>query len=262
MIRRTAATLASAVALLAATAAPALAQTDKFLDKAAVERIVRDYLLANPEVLVEAMHVLSARNKEASAKAQVEAIRANRAELLERKTSPVGGNPEGDVTLVEFFDYNCGFCKRANPERNKAVAEDGKVRVVFKEFPILGPVSVIASRAALAARGQGKYVEFHEALFDHQGPLSESAVMDIARSVKLDVKRLKKDMEDPAVMEEIQANVELAKKLGIQGTPGFIVGDTLIPGAIDAAAFAQHFQAARAAAGDGKATAGGAGGKQ
>ncbi len=242
MIRRFAPALA---ALLLATAAqPALAQADKFMDKAAVERIVRDYILANPEIIVEAMQVLEARNQAAAAEARQEAIRSSAKELYE-SGSPVGGNPKGDVTLVEFFDYNCGFCKRANPERNKAVEADGKVRVVFKEFPILGPGSVYAARAALAAREQGKYVELHEALFEHQGPLNEAAVLEIAKSLKLDIDRLKTDMDKPAVLDEIQANVALARKLGIQGTPGFVIGEQLIPGAIDAATFGQLFEAAR-----------------
>lgn len=232
-------------ALLCGTALAQPAEKAAPLDKAAVEKIVRDYLLANPEVLVEAMQVLQAREQESAVKAQTAAIADNADALFRSETSPVGGNPKGDVTLVEFFDYACGFCKRANPERDKAVAADGKVRIVFKEFPILGPGSAIAARAALAARGQGKYEPFHEALMDHQGPLNDAAVMKVAESVGLDTERLRKDMESKAITAEIEANKELAQKLGISGTPAFIVGDRLIPGAIDAGAFETLFAAAR-----------------
>lgn len=243
--------LAACAAVALCLAAPVARAADKPLDKAAVEKIVRDYLLANPEVLLEAMQVLETRSQAESAKSQRDAIQAAKAELFESKTSPVGGNPKGDVTLVEFFDYNCGFCKRANPERDKAVATDGKVRIVFKELPILGPSSVTAARAALAARAQGKYVELHEAMFDQPGSLTDDAVFKIAEAVKIDVKRLRRDMEDPAIDKEIEANRDLARKLGIRGTPGFIVGDQLIPGAIDAETFAKLFADARQAAKDG-----------
>lgn len=233
---------------IALTAAPPLAAAQAAeLDRRAIEQIVREYILQNPEIITEAIGVLEQRQQEAAARAVVEAIRANQGELLRSPTSPVLGNPRGDVTLVEFFDYQCGFCKRAHPQRAAAVQDDGKVRVVMKEFPILGPASVEASKAALAAKNQGRYAEMHEALMTHQGPLNSTAIREIAGKVGLDVKRLEKDMESADVQAEIDANHRLGRALGIQGTPGFIVGETLIPGMIGRDAFAQLFATERAA---------------
>ncbi|MQP64833.1 thioredoxin domain-containing protein [Niveispirillum sp. SYP-B3756] len=233
------------VALLALVgAAPGMA-ADKPLDRQAVEQIVRDYLIANPEVLVEAMHALETKEQAQSEQAQKTALTANRA-ALENK-GPVGGNPKGDVTLVEFFDYNCGYCKRTHPERVEAVKKDGKVRVVYKEFPILAPSSIEAAKAALAANRQGKYEAFHTALMKHEGRLDSDAIRATARDVGLDIKKLEADMGDAAIQAEIDANIALARELGIRGTPGFVIGDTLVPGAIQTEQFTSYFAAARAA---------------
>ncbi|MFV3077092.1 DsbA family protein [Niveispirillum fermenti] len=235
------------LAVLALGLLPAMPVTaaDKPLDKAAVEQIVREYLVANPEVILEALQALENREQAASTQAAKEALTANRAALEQSPTSPVGGNPKGDVTLVEFFDYNCGYCKRTHPERTAAVKGDGKVRVIYKEFPILAASSREAARAALAANRQGKYEAFHTALMSHQGRLDTDTIRRAARDVGLDVKQMEKDMGDPAIEAELKANAELAQKLGIRGTPGFVIGDTVVPGAIEADQFVNLFNAVR-----------------
>lgn len=219
---------------------------DKPLDKPAVEKIVRDYLLANPEILLEAMEALEKKQQADGDKAVAEALKSNRAALEQSPMSPVGGNPKGDVTLVEFFDYNCGYCKRTHPERSAAVKGDGKVRIVYKEFPILAPSSKEAAKAALAANRQGKYEAFHTALMTHEGRLDSDAIRATAKDVGLDLKKLEQDMGDPAIEAEIKANMELARKLNIRGTPGFVIGDTVVPGAIETDQFIALFNATRA----------------
>lgn len=237
-----------ALALTVATAAVLpVSAADKPLDKAAVEQIVRDYLLAHPELILEAVDALEKKQQVEGDKAAADALKSNRAALEQNPASPVGGNPKGDVTLVEFFDYNCGYCKRTHPERAAAVKGDGKVRIVYKEFPILAPSSKEAAKAALAANRQGKYEAFHTALMTHEGRLDSDAIRAAARQVGLDVKKMEADMGDPAIEAEIRANMELAQKLGIRGTPGFVIGDTVVPGAIEADQFVALFNATRAA---------------
>lgn len=197
----------------------------------AIEQIVRDYIVAHPEVLIEAMTSLEAKETAARKKAQTSALNKNRKAIFNDPSSFVAGNPKGDVTIVEFFDYNCGYCKRAVAPLLDAVAKDGKVRLVLKELPILGPSSVTASHAALAAQRQGKYMELYKALYAHKGPLDDEAVFNIAADVGLDIKQLSKDMMDPAIAKTISRNEELADALGISGTPGFIIGDKYYAGA-------------------------------
>ncbi|ACI98359.1 DsbA family protein [Rhodospirillum centenum] len=247
MVRPSSVAAALLAAFLAGTAAlPASAAEP--LDRKAVEQIVREYLLANPEIILEAVQALEKKQQDESAAATVEAIRSNREQLTASKASPVLGNPKGDLVLVEFFDYQCGYCKHSQPERNAALKEDGKVKLVLKEFPILGPGSVVATKAALAARAQDRYAPLHEALMQHQGRLDEETVMQIAEKAGLDMAKLRKDMESESVQAEIDANLALARQLGIQGTPAFVIGDTLVPGAIEKDTFLELFKNARAAA--------------
>jgi protein-disulfide isomerase len=195
---------------------------------------VRDYLLKNPEVIMEALQVLEERRRAAEAEALQATLEARRDDLLRDPDAPVGGNPAGDVTLVEFFDYNCPYCRRVAPTVSRLIEDDPDLRVVYKEIPILGPDSQFAARAALAARNQERYVPFHEALM--QAPkVDESNVMEIARRVGLDVERLELDMADPAIDAAIARNLELANALGITGTPSFVIGDRVVPGAVDRA---------------------------
>lgn len=223
---------AFAALLLLAAAGPAAAQAMDDAQRRAIESVVREYLIKNPEVIVEAIQSLQAREREESDQQARQALAANRQKLFENPDSPFIGNPKGDVTVVEFFDYQCGYCKAVHNDVQRLVKDDGKLRFVFKEFPILGPASLTASKAALAARGQGKYLEMHDALMTHRGQLDDDTVYRLARAAGLDVDRLKKDMESPDVLKVIATNQALAEQLGIRGTPGFIFGDTIVPGAI------------------------------
>jgi protein-disulfide isomerase len=241
----------SAVVIIAAI--PALAQdksspqTMSPADKKAIEDVVREFILNNPEVIVEAVRNLQEREKQESRQRAQTNVVAKRNELLNDPETPVGGNPKGDVTIVEFFDYRCGYCKRVMPSLLEVLNTDKNVRLVFKEFPILGTESVIASKAALAAWriDKKKYEALHWALMKSTGALPESRVMNIAAGVGLDVKALKTAMDDPKVEELIHKNYVLAEAFEINGTPAFIIGDHVIRGATDLAAFRQLIAKAR-----------------
>jgi protein-disulfide isomerase len=209
-----------------------------------VEKIVRDYLLREPEIIYQALEELQRRQAEAAAERQRTAVAANRAQLFDRVGDPVAGNPAGDVTVVEFFDYQCQYCRRVVPSLQALLAEDQDLKVVFKEFPILGEASVTAARAALAAREQDRYLPFHFALMSARD-LSLGTIMALARSVGLDAERLASDMQSPAIETQLQANLTLARELGIEGTPAFVIGDELIPGAVDKTRLAQLIEEAR-----------------
>jgi len=197
------------------------------------EQKVREFLLNNPEVIVEAMQILQERQRAAEAENLKRAIAARRDDLLGDPDAPVGGNPSGDVTLVEFFDYNCPYCRRVAPTVVELEEADPDLRLVYKEFPILGPGSTFAARAALASRKQGKYLAFHNALMQAREQLAKDQVKKIAAAVGLDTDRLQEDMNDPAIEQTIQRNLDLANALGITGTPSFVIGDQVVPGAAD-----------------------------
>jgi protein-disulfide isomerase len=163
-------------------------------------------------------------------KAAAQAAAARAGTLLRDPGSPVIGNPEGDVTLVKFTDYQCGFCKAADPRIQKLVADDPKVRVVVKEFPILGPVSVTAAKAALASRRQGKYEAYHHAMMGYRGKLTSDDIFAMAAKVGLDFAALKADMESPEVTDQIIATFDLARALKITLTPAYIVNATVLSG--------------------------------
>ncbi len=158
-------------------------------------------------------------------------IEARRSEIYDDPQAPVGGNPEGDVTIVEFFDYNCPYCREVAAVLEELVSSDPGVRIVFKEYPILGPGLVVAARAALAAQRQGKYLELHDMLLLGRRVADEAMVLQAAGIAGLDVARLRADMDDPAIQAAIERNLELAAALGIRGTPAFIIGDKLYAGA-------------------------------
>lgn len=226
--------LTAAIAATAAPTAPARAADDALTEAQAdaVRDLVREYILENPEVIAEAIDRLRAKQQAAADAAQAEAVKAHAEQLKNDPDSPVLGNPEGDVTMVEFFDYQCGYCKAVYPAVMQVAEDDEDLRIVMKEFPILGPASVYAARAALAAREQDKYAEFHNALMQLKGSLSEDAVDRTAEEVGLDLEQLKVDMAAPEVDEEITENMALARALNIGGTPAFVIGDTLLPGAV------------------------------
>jgi protein-disulfide isomerase len=199
----------------------------------AIEAIIHDYLMKNPDVLIEALRTAEEKaNRDADAKAAV-VLKERRGEVFDDPASPVGGNPQGDVTIVEFFDYRCPYCKQVQPALQQLLDQDRKLRFVYKEMPVLGAPSVIAANAALAARLQGKYEVFHAAMMATKGQITEDVIYKIAGSVGLDVERLKHDMTAPEIEQAVKANLALAKALDIHGTPGFIIGEHIVPGAID-----------------------------
>ena len=196
-----------------------------------IHKIIKDYLLANPEVLRDALIELEKR-QQADQLAQTRALISKNAEaMFQSEHTYVAGNPDGDITLVEFFDYNCGFCKRSMEGVIGLIESDPNVRVVMREFPILGQGSLIASRAALASRKQNKYWEFHVALMNAKSLQTEAQVMRVAKSVGLDIEKLKADMEAPEIVLSIKEGYDLAQALGIQGTPTFVLDDQIIPNA-------------------------------
>jgi protein-disulfide isomerase len=199
----------------------------------AIEEIIQQYIKTHPEVIEQSLQALEAKREAEEKARQKTAIAAQQNELLHDPASPISGNPHGDVTLVEFFDYRCGFCKRAASAVTQLKKEDPKVRVVYKDFPILGEASELAAKAALASTTQGKHQTFHEALLAAKGDMTKEQVLHIAAEVGLDAKQLETDMEKPEWQMMIDRNRSLAKNLGITGTPGFIAGMELQPGALD-----------------------------
>ena len=209
------------------------------------------FLLENPEVLVQSLQRFEMQERERAQMAQAEADRTlvddNRDDIFSDGYSLVAGNPEGDITLVEFADYNCGFCKRAHEQVSDFLESDGNVRLVVKEFPILGEGSVAAARAALAAKiiDEEKAYAFSDALMTHRGRLDDEQVMRMARAEGFDVDALAEAMESDEVTEQIARNHALAQKLGISGTPAFVLGDHIERGFVPADRLEELAEAAR-----------------
>jgi len=233
-------------ALVAAPSVPArAAEPLSEAQRDAVRDLVRETLLENPEIIAEALEVYRDR-QEAEEQARVSSMLVEHRDAIEgADEASVLGNPDGAVTVVEFSDYQCGYCKRVFPGLLETVEAAGDVRLVIHELPILGPESVMAARAALASREQGLYPAFHTALMAMRGGVTEEAVMQTARNVGLDVDQLKVDMADPALDEVFSETIGLARLLGISGTPAFVIGDKLIPGAISAEALEDLIARAR-----------------
>lgn len=235
--------------ILAATFALALPEQSlsQEISDDRIKALVAETLRENPELVLEALQALEARQAEAQAATAASVLTEERSMLERDPNAPVLGNPDGDVTIVEFFDYNCPYCKRAMPEVNALMAEDTNVRLVLREWPILSEGSAFAARAALASRQQGKYAEMHDALMTMRGKVEAEAVLRIAGEVGLDVEKLKIDMQSPEVEEHIATSMRLAEALGFNGTPSFVVGDQLIPGFVEKPELVEAVTAARAA---------------
>ncbi|WP_424178710.1 DsbA family protein [Yoonia sp. TsM2_T14_4] len=212
-----------------------------------VRDLVLDTIRANPQIVVEALQILELEQQNAEAAAAQVALADQRALLENDPNAPVIGNPQGDVTVVEFFDYNCPYCRNAKLELDGLLSADANVRVVLREWPVLGEGSVFAARAALASRVQGKYAEFHDALMMMQGRAEEQSVIRVAQSVGLDVDQLRRDMEAPAVTEHLKMSDGLGRALGFSGTPSFVIGENLAPGMIRVDQMQRLVSAARAA---------------
>jgi protein-disulfide isomerase len=219
----------AAVAGMLLTGGAASAQSALPQDE--VERIVREYLLREPEIIMQAIEELQRRRDAQAAATQRERLAGEQEALQADARDPVLGNPDGDVTLVEFFDYRCGYCRIMAEPMQTLLAADPQLRVVMKEFPILGPDSLLASRAALAAHRQGGYEAMHWALLA-ESRIDETAIRRLAEAQGLDVEQLFADMEADAVADHIQDNIMLAQGLGINGTPSFVIGETVLPGAV------------------------------
>lgn len=228
---------------------PALAQEDNQAltpkQQDAVKKLVREYILENPAIIAEAIDALREREQLAAELEAKRALADRKDDIYNDARAPVLGNPEGDVTIVEFFDYRCTYCKSVSDTLFDTAKADGKVRIIMKELPVLGPDSVVAARAALAAQVQKKYEPFHRALMRVKGPLNEQAVMKAAADSGINVEKLKKDMDDGAIAKALSDNAQLARSLGVRGTPAFIIGDQLVPGAVGGPALKQLIDQAR-----------------
>jgi protein-disulfide isomerase len=226
----------------------ASAQEDQPLNpkqQEAVKKLVHDYIMENPSIIAEAIEALREKEQLSAENDAKKSIADRARDIFDNPASPVLGNPKGDVTIVEFFDYRCPYCKTMSDALFEIVKADGKVKLVMKDLPVLGPDSVLAARAALAARNQKKYEEFHKAMMHLKGPLNEQTILKTAAEAGLSAEKLKKDMEDQQIDKAIDDNLQLAHALGVNGTPAFIVGDQLIPGAMPPAALKQLIDQAR-----------------
>jgi protein-disulfide isomerase len=230
----TGATILTGMALCLTVPLAALAADAPMNDaqKTAVEGVVHDYLMKHPEVIIQAVEAYQANIQADKEKAAKEALAKRGNDLLHSPGTQVMGNVASDCAIVEFFDNQCPYCQANEPELQKLLKQDPRVKLVLKEFPILGPTSLVASKAALASVKQGKYPEFHAALLAHRGHYDKVGIVDeIAKNAGLDLDKLHKDMDLPEIQAEIDRNLELGRALDISGTPGFVIGDQIIGGA-------------------------------
>lgn len=238
----------AAIALLLTP--PVMAAEEGFTDaqKAEIETIVRQFLVEKePDTVMKAIEVLKQRDQQQQLNITKDAIAKNKDKIYNDPNSPVLGNPDGDVTIVEFYDYSCGYCKMAQPFVEEILKTDKNVRFIAKEFPILGEGSLLASRAAIASIKQKKFEKFHNTLMNFHGTINESSIMDAAQRAGIDTAKLKRDMNDKSVDDIINTNRKLGNDLGVRGTPMFFIGDNVSPGAIDVNTMKQMIANARSA---------------
>ena len=236
--------------LLLASTALFLLPLASFADSLSEERVkelVLEAIRENPGIVIEAIQMIEERQEAAKAFEAKQILTSNRDALERDPNAPVLGNPNGDVTVVEFFDYNCPYCKRVKPHMEALLAADKNVRVVYREWPILGEGSVFAARAALASREQGKYDEFHWAMMEMKGRAEEASVLRAAEKIGIDTVQLRRDMDSPKINEHIETSMRLARSLGFNGTPSFVIGEALAPGLIEADQMIELVNQARAA---------------
>jgi protein-disulfide isomerase len=227
--------LLGALTLLGAACSPTANETKRgpAFSQDPTDATIERYIRTHPEVIVQSLQAMEAKREAEQKEHQKAALATKQNELLHDPSSPVSGNPKGEITLIEFYDYRCGFCKKAAQAVTELQKEDSRVRVVYKDFPILGEPSVLAAKAALASQAQGKHQAFHEALLASQGDMTKEKILKIAAGVGLNAKRLESDMVNPKWQAVIEKNRALARELGISGTPGFIVGNELVAGWLD-----------------------------
>ncbi len=217
----------------ATAVAPAATSTFSEAQRAEIEGMIKSYLLKHPEVMVEVSKELEKRQASMQAETNKKVIVDRKASIFRAPTDFVYGNPKGEITVVEFFDYNCGWCKKAVDEINKLVKADPQVRIVLKELPIFGEASMLAAKAAMASLKQGKYWDFHVALMKEK-QVSKDNLFKIAEKAGLNVDKLKAEMADPIYDAALKENAAIAQDLGIEGTPGFIVDDKVNVGFVPA----------------------------
>ena len=238
-----------AAALLATDSLPARAQSFSDTQRGEIERIIKEYLVAHPEVLQEVIAEIEKRQSDAEAVKHRDGVKQYSQALFYSPRQVTIGNHQGDVTLVEFFDYNCGYCKRALSDMLNLMKEDPKLRVVLKEFPVLGPGSVEAAQVAVAVRMQDKtgkkYLEFHQKLLSGRGQVDKAKALATAKDIGLDMARLDKDLKSDEVTKTIEESMKLAEALGLNGTPSYVVGSDVVIGAVGVDALKEKVNMAR-----------------
>lgn len=205
-------------------------------ERAAIEQVVRDYILSNPEIIPEAIRILQRREQEERLAELKAGVADYGADLANPETAIVGGNPDGTVTLVEFYDYRCPYCEMNHPDIERLMAENPDLRILYRQFPIKDrpgeyPLSLLAAKMAIAATRQGGFEAFHDTVFAYEGTLSEDVLFSIAEETGLDTGQLRTDMDDPQIIEDIRTNMRLAVDIGFNGTPTYVVGETILEGA-------------------------------
>jgi protein-disulfide isomerase len=246
---RVAILLGGALALAAPALTPAQAQSFSSDQRQEIEKIVKEYLLAHPEVMQDVMTELEKHQQAAEAEKHKNAVAANNATLFSSPHQVVLGNPHGNVTMVEFFDYNCGYCKRAMSDMLDLLKTNTNLKFVLKEFPVLGQGSVEAAHVAVAARMQDasgkKYLEFHQKLLGGRGAADKARALAVARDVGFDMGRIEKDMNSDEVKKTIDESMKLAEALGVNGTPSYVVGNEVVVGAVGLDALKDKLAAGR-----------------
>jgi protein-disulfide isomerase len=238
-----------ACSMIVAATADARAQSFSPTQRSEIEAIIKDYLIKHPEALQQAIAELEKHQTAAEAEKVKSVIRDNHATLFSSPRQVTIGNPNGDVTLVEFFDYNCGYCKRALADMLDLMKADPKLRIVLKEFPVLGQGSVEAAQVSVAVRMQDKdgkkYLEFHQRLLGNRGEINKARAMATAKEAGLDMARLEKDMASPEIKATLEESFKLAEPLGLNGTPSYVVGSDVVVGAVGFQALKEKVSAAR-----------------
>lgn len=198
-----------------------------------LEKKVLEIIRNNPEIIMEAIKILQAKDAKNKQEQADQNIKSNKQRLEDDKNAPILGNPNGEIIIVEFFDYNCGYCRRAFKTIMNLIADNNAVKVVMRELPILGDASVFTAKASLASQKQQKYEEFHVALMNNRSRNTEKSVLKIAKKIGMDIDQLQLDMNSSFVLNHIEESQKLSESLGISGTPAFVFGEKIVPGAID-----------------------------
>jgi protein-disulfide isomerase len=211
------------------------ANADEQMSRPAIEAIVKDYLMKHPEVITDALNAMQAKQEADAAQRQKQMVSENMDTIVNAPQNAVLGNPQGDVTLVEFFDYNCGYCKRGLADMVKLLQTDKNLKVVLRDYPILTPGSIEAADVALAVKNQlqgDKFFAFHQELLGSRGAVGKDRALQVAESSGVDMNKLQADMQDPALRKDLASNLQLGETLGINGTPSYVIGNEIVPGAV------------------------------